>query len=170
MGVVGPDKPADVGDGISVMPQITWNASAVQDEIIWTRNGFTLDSLHFLTGIKPDRPLYRVPTDQRGQSGNSFSVTMLPNDIEDLLVTTLQHQGFENVRGGNLAPCPFGAQTGFCFTLDFATGDGLVMKGKAIALKRADRLDAIEFYAPAEYYYANLAPAVDRLFASIILK
>jgi hypothetical protein len=159
-----------VGDGISVMPQITWNASAVQDELIWTRNGATLDSLHFLTNIKPEHPLYRVPTDQRGQSGNSFSTSMLPNDIEDLLVTTLQHKGFENVRGGNLSPCPFGNQTGFCFTLDFATEDGLVMKGKAIALKRADRLDVFEFYAAAEYYYDSLAPTVDRLFGSIRVK
>src|SRR5581483_6096437 len=111
IGVVDSDRAVELGDGISVMPQITWNSSQTTGETIWTRNGFTLDSLHFLTGITPDRPLYRVPSDQRGESGNSFSPSMPPNDIEDLLVTTLQHQGFENVRGGNLAPCPFGSQT-----------------------------------------------------------
>jgi len=44
------------------------------------------------------------------------------------------------------------------------------MKGKVIAAKRADRLDLIEFRAPAEYYYETIAPSVTAVFASINAK
>jgi len=166
--ITDPVSPISMGDGISVMSQIKWNQFSENGQTIWTANGLQLDSLHFLTGIKSGKPLIALPGPREDRA--LFSNTMLPNDLEDLVVTTLGREGYTNVRAFNLAPCPFGLATGFCFDLDFATPAGLAMKGKAIVNKHSDSLDVFQFQAPAEYYFGALAPTVGQVFASIQVK
>ena len=170
-GLVDPGQPASVGDGVSVMPQVKWNqfSNSHLHEILWTQNGFSLDTLRFVTGIKSGKPLYPV-LGVRKDMLDAFDAKMLPNDIQDLVVSTMEKEGLENVHPGNLAPCPFGTASGFCFDLDFATRDGLMMKGKVIASKRAGQLDLFRFQAPAEYYYDAMSPTVTSVFASITIK
>jgi hypothetical protein len=111
-------------------------------------------------------PLTALPARSR-QGAATYEASMLPNDIEDLVVGTLQKQGYANVRASNLAPCPLGANQGFCFDLAFATSDGLEMQGKVAALRRSQALDMVEFMAPSEYYYGELSPAMGRILASM---
>ena len=167
--LVDPSKPAPVGDGVTVMPQVKWNQLSSSGQILWTQNGFTLDTVRFTNGVKNGDPL-RPVLGMRKDALAAYDSKMLPNDVQDLVVGTLQKEGMTNVRSANLSPCPFGTVTGFCFDLDFATKDGLTMKGKVIASKRADRLDLIEFRAPAEYYYDAVSPSVTAVFASINAK
>ena len=165
--LVEPDKPATVGTGINVMPQVRWNQIAPRKgETIWTQNGPTIDSVYFLTGVTDGKPLYPL-NGMRDADVGVFRTNMLPNDVQDLVVGTMQKEGYYNVRAGSLAPCPFGAVTGFCFDLDFATKDGLVMRGKVLAAKRGDTLNLFEFRAPSEYYCGTLSPTVDKVFASV---
>lgn len=162
--LVSANKPVTVGNGVTVTPQRQWNQISV-DHILWTADGPNVNSIHFYTGIKPGKPLFRIP----GMSEKQlpvFEASMLPNDIQDLVVSSVTKQGFQNVRPGNLSPCKFGSTTGFCFDLDFATRDGLLIKGKTMARKQADTLDVFLFEAPAEHFYGDLTPAVDQLFAS----
>ena len=156
-----------MGD-LTVMPQIKWNQFS-GDHKIWTVNGPNLDSLHFFTGIKSGQPLF-VPLGARKEQMALFDAKMLPNDVQDLVVGTLEKQGYQNVRPGNLGPCPFGAATGFCFDLVFTTGDGLEMKGLVLAGKRDTTLDVVEFLAPSEYYFGELSPTVSKVFASVQAK
>lgn len=167
--LVDPAKPAPVGDGVTVMPQVKWNQVSSSGEIVWTQNGFTLDAVRFTNGVKPGAPLRSI-LGMRKDMLTPYDSKMLPNDVQDMEVSTLEKEGMTNVRSANLAPCPFGAAPGFCFDLDFATKDGLAMKGKVIASKRADRLDLIEFRAPTEYYYDAVSPSVTAVFASISAK
>jgi hypothetical protein len=167
--LVDPAKPAAVGDGITVMPQVKWNQLSSSKQIVWTQNGFTLDAVRFADGVKSGAPLHPVAGLRKDTLG-TFDSKMLPNDIQDLEVSTLEKEGMTEVRATNLAPCPFGSAPGFCFDLAFATRDGLAMKGKVIASKRADRLDLIEFRAPVEYYYETVSPSVAAVFASINVK
>ncbi len=165
--LVDPAKPAVIGD-ITVMPQIRWNQFS-GDHKVWTQNGPNLDTLHFFVGIKPGQPLFTAAGVPKNQMA-VFDARMLPNDIEDLVVSSLQKQGYQNVRPGNLAPCPFGTATGFCFDLAFSSPDGLEMKGLVLAGKRAAGVDVIEFAAPAEYYFEALSPTVGKVFASVQTK
>lgn len=165
--LVDPAKPQVMGD-ITVMPQIKWNQFST-DHKLWTVNGPSLDQLNFFTGIKTGQPLFTVFGTPKNQMA-VYDTKMLPNDVEDLLVGTLEKQGYQNVRPGNLAPCPFGNTTGFCFDLAFASADGLEMKGEVAACKRGTSLDMVEFLAPSEYYFGELSPAVGKVFASIEAK
>ncbi|HJT43377.1 MAG TPA: hypothetical protein VJ750_07750 [Rhizomicrobium sp.] len=162
--LVEADKPVAVGNGVTVMPQRQWNQIKT-DHVLWTIDGPNVNQVNFYTGVKPGKPLLEIAGVQEKELGK-FDAKMLPNDIQDLVVATLGKQGYLNVRPGNLSPCPFGNVTGFCFDLDFATRDGLQMKGMTMARKQADTLDVFLFEAPQEYYFEELSPTVKKVFAS----
>ncbi|HJR56151.1 MAG TPA: hypothetical protein VJ798_06205 [Rhizomicrobium sp.] len=163
--LVDGSRPATIGN-LTVSPQANWNQISLNTgHTVWTQNGLTLDSLHFLTNVQDGKPLYPI-SGIRTADQLPYRGTMLPNDVQDLVVSTLQREGYDNVRAGSLAPCPFLGATGFCFELDFATKEGLVMKGKVTAQKRDTALDVVQFRAPAEYYFPSLAPTVDKIVAS----
>jgi len=157
-------KPVDVGNGVTVLPQRQWNQIKT-DHILWTTDGPGVNQVNFYTGVKPGKPLVEIAGVKDKELG-AFDIKMLPNDVQDLVVATMGKQGYQNVRSGNLAPCPFGGATGFCFDLDFATPDGLQMKGMSMARKQGDTLDVLLFQAPGEYYYGELSPTVSKIFAS----
>ncbi len=162
--LVDADKPVMVGNGVTVMPQRQWN-QIKSDHIAWTADGPNVNNIHFLTGIKPGKPLFHVFGVDDKLLG-TFDAKQLPNDIQDLVVATMGKRGYQNVRSGNLTPCAFGSGNGFCFDLDFVTADGLAMKGMTKARKQADTLDVFLFEAPGEYYYGELSPTVSKIFAS----
>jgi hypothetical protein len=153
-----------VGDGVTVTAPPGF-AEIQLGGRYWTRNGTGLDELHFYTGIKPGQPLSGGLAKKKGVP--IFAARMTPNDIEDLVAASLEKAGAQNVRATGLRPCPFGSAEGFCFDLALANAEGLEMKGKALAATRGDLLDLLLFTAPAEYYFADVAPAVDRVFASV---
>jgi hypothetical protein len=163
--MVESNKTVTLGNGLSVTARSPWNQIS-GDHVVWTTQGANVDSLHFITGVKSGQPVVRIPGANR-ENQSLFDIKMLPNDIQDLVVTTLTRQGYQNVQAGALAPCPFGAGTGFCFDLNFNTPDGLEMKGMVMARKQGDTLDAFLFQAPGEYYFAQLQPAVKDVFASV---
>jgi hypothetical protein len=165
---VDADKPVNVGDDITIQPQVAW-ANAFGPGIsgtVWTIDGLGLNELRFLTGIVPGRPLLDVQGVPRAELVG-YNATMLPNDVMDMTVSTLGKLGNQQVRAAALRPAPFGAASGFRFDLAFATKDGLEMKGIALASQRRGKLDVILYIAPAEFYYDRNVQVVERIFASI---
>ena len=166
--LVPADKAASVGNGISVMPQRSWNKIAKNPDT-WTTQGPQIDRVRFFSGIKSGHALIEVPGMKPQQVG-LFDAKMLPNDIQDLVVATLQKEGNKTIQAGDLAPCNFGAGKGFCFDLTFASPADLEMKGLVMARKQGDQLDLILFQAPAEYYFGEMSPDVQKVFASVEAK
>jgi hypothetical protein len=164
--LVGPAGPVNVGEGVRVMPQISWN-QLVPDKghTVWTQNGQALDSVHFATGVQDGKPLYPL-LGIRSDDLTPYRSNMLPNDVQDLVISTMQREGYEGIRASGLTPCAFGGAGGFCFDVDFANRNGLLMKGKVAARKRGAVLDLFQFRAPSEYYFPALSPTVDQVFAS----
>jgi hypothetical protein len=163
--LVPADKAASVGNGISVMPQRPWNKVAKSPDT-WTTQGPQIDKVRFFSGVKSGQPLLATLRDEK----LNFDAKMLPNDIQDLVVVTLQREGNKTIQAGNLAPCDFGTAKGFCFDLTFASPGDLDMKGRAMARKQNDQLDLILFQAPAEYYFSEMSPDVQKVFASVQAK
>ncbi|MEY4966647.1 MAG: hypothetical protein RL274_2230 [Pseudomonadota bacterium] len=167
-GMDGGDE-ASVGNGVRVTAEPGFAQIHIATMRYWTRNGTGLDELHFHTGIKSGQPLFR-PAGKRPIDMAAFNARMTPNDIEDLTVASLQKNGFQHVRAIALRPCPFGSASGFCFDLLLANDEGLEMRGRALATSRGEVLDLLVFTAPAEHYFAQVSPAIDRIFASVRLK
>lgn len=157
-----------VGNNVTVDPQIVW-ANPYGPGIsttVWTIDGFGLNELRFLMGIKPGNPLARVSGVEASEVG-TYSQTMLPNDVMDLLSSTLGKAGFQQIRTDRLRPAQFGTVQGFRFDLDYLRKNGLQMKAMVLAAQRGETLDLIMFSAPAEYYFDRYAPTVEQIFASV---
>jgi hypothetical protein len=159
---------ANIGDDISVDPQVTWaSATGIAGSgAIWTIDGFGLNEMHFLTGIAAGDPLLRLPNVDR-KDMIVYNTTMLPDDVMDMIAGTWGKAGYRQVRTDGLSPVPFGAATGFRFDLNYTTDDGLQMKGVALFAQRRNKLDVILFTAPAEYYFGRYMPTVEKVFASV---
>jgi hypothetical protein len=147
------------------MPQRSWNRLTGDPEV-WTAQGPQIDQVRFFSGIKSGTAL--IPA--VGGDRLDFDAKMLPNDIQDLVVATLQAEGNKTIQATNLAPCTFGSGKGFCFDLSFASPAELEMKGLAMARKQNERLDLIIFQAPVEYYFGEMSPDVQKIFASVQAK
>ncbi len=160
---------ASVGNGVSVTAQPGFAQIHIATMRYWTRHGTGLDELHFYTGIKSGQPLFR-PAGKQPKDLPTFQARMTPGDIQDLTVASLEQNGFQYVRAAALRPCPFGSAQGFCFDLDLTNEEGLKMRGRAVMASRNQVLDLLVFTAPAEHYFAQVSPAVDRVFGSIRAK
>jgi hypothetical protein len=164
-------KAADIGDGITVEPQVAW-ANAVgplnggMSGTVWTIDGFGLNELRFLTGVAAGDPLLRINGVDR-KNMVAYSATMLPDDVMEMTASTLGKAGDQQLRTSGLRPVPFGTATGFRFDLAFTTKDGLQMKGMALFAQRRNKLDLILFVAPSEYYYDRYVATVEKVFSSV---
>lgn len=184
---MGRNQTAYVGDGITVDPQIVWTNAAglgehdtvVDFQMIWARavdlgdtvsawtiDGLGLDELLFFTGVAEGAPLLRLPGVAQKDMA-LYNATMLPDDVMDMIASTLGKNGVQQLRTSALQPVPFGTVTGFRFDLAFTTEDGLQMKGMALFAQRRKKLDAILFLAPSEYYFGQYAPTVEKIFSSV---
>jgi hypothetical protein len=162
------NKPVGVGDGVLVQPQIAWGQAPFPGftGTLWTQDGASLDALMFFTGIEPGKPLIDASNVPR-EEVRVYRAGMLPDDVMELLCANLSKLGYLQVKGATLRPSPFGSVTGFRFDLTFSTGDGLNMKGEALAVQRGGKLDMILFLAPTEYYYDHFGPTVEKVFGSV---
>ncbi len=103
-----------VGNNVTVDPQIVW-ANPFGPGIsttVWTIDGFGLNDLRFLMGIKPGNPLTRVAGVEPSEIG-TYSATMLPNDVMDLLASTLGKAGFQQIRTDEVETCSVWRRSGF---------------------------------------------------------
>jgi hypothetical protein len=162
--------PVDVGDEISVSPQIAWAAAGGLltggSSALWTVDGFGLNEMRFMTGIAAGDPLMRLANVDR-KDMIAYSTTMLPDDVMEMVSGTLGKAGLRQVQTSALRPVPFGGATGFRFDLTYTTPDGLQMKGAALFAQRRNKLDVILYTAPAEYYFDRYMPTVEKVFASV---
>jgi len=161
-------KPVMVGDGITVNPQVAWASVSLPNvsDVFWTIDGIGLDELHFYTGIAPGQPLMKIPGKTAAEVG-TYAATMLPNDVMDLLASSLEKENYQTVHSSGLTPVTIGSHAAFRFNLTFSTPSGLEMQGTALAIQQNGKLDVILFLAPREYYFAHCQPIVDKIFASV---
>jgi hypothetical protein len=159
---------ADVGDGVSVTPQIAWSKVnyGTGSATVWTIDGLGLNEMRFLTGIKPGEPLMTIAGVAKKDSG-AFQSTMLPDEVMELTASTLGKLNYRQIRTAALRPAAFGAAMGFRFDVNFLNDDGLQFKGVALFAERQGKLDLFLFIAPAEFYFDHYAPTVEKVFASV---
>src|SRR5262249_2241912 len=90
-------KPFDVGNGVTVEPQVAWaNAPATLSGTVWTIDGFGLNELRFLTGVAAGAPLMRINGVDR-KDMVAYNATMLPDDVMDMTASTLGKSGNQQV-------------------------------------------------------------------------
>ncbi len=162
-------KPADLGDGVSVTPSTGWakiHGSFAGSNSILTIDGIGLDEVRYYMGVKAGQPIYEIAGVPKSQLG-VYDAKMLPNDVMELLVANLVKEGAQDVHASALRPAKFGNVDGFLFDLVFNTGEGLNMRGEALAGQRDGKLDLLLYTAPDEFYFAHRRPDVEQLFSTV---
>ena len=143
-------KPADLGDGVSVVSPVAWarirNPAATSSLTI---DGVGLGEIRYYTGIAPGKPIIDIGTLSNAEIG-TYNAAMLPNEIMDLLASNMEKTGCQNVHASNLAPMKFGSVMGFHFDVSYVTKEGLEMRGAALSAQRGGKLDVLLFVAPNE--------------------
>jgi hypothetical protein len=160
-------KPMDVGHSVSVQPQSAWTTVSLPGiGTVWTVDGIGLNEIRFHTGVAPGEPVFR-PEGTRASDLASYDRTMLAGDVAEMVASVFTRAGYAQVRTSNLSPAVFGSDKGFRFLLSYTTGDGLEMKGMALAAQRDGKLDLILFIAPGEYYFERYRPLIEQIFSSV---
>lgn len=153
-----------LGD-FSVTPQNAWAMlSDEKDENAWwTIDGSGLNDRHFWhisTGV-----FHLLPRKDDGSV--VFTANMLPDDIMEAITRVVAQSDYRQVQSSGLKPASFGNEQGFRFNLTFTSQDGLQYKGVVLFAPLRNKIDAVVFSAPQEYYFDHYAPAVESIFSSI---
>jgi hypothetical protein len=155
-----PSGTATVG-GLQLTPGSAWNqvpGSALplarEGSVVWTQDGLTLDRLVIIPAVPDGEPLFR---DRKGHAAlPAFHATMLPNELEELMESSLVKllgEGNASVRTANLRPHRYGEDRGVLLDLEASVTDGPDYKGLAGAFVAADNLYVMFYLAAVPYYY-----------------
>ncbi|TQV74184.1 hypothetical protein FKG94_16385 [Exilibacterium tricleocarpae] len=159
------------GGGIQITPSIAWNKAPSQynpgkNTEVWTADGQSLNQLVFVGGVSTGSPIFKQPN--KNIPMPAFSSDMLPNEIEEMVETSIKNRynGQVAVDTSNLRPAKFGDNRGFRFNVEYFTVNGLQTKGDVIASIKDDQLYMIIFTAAGMHYYDKYIGEVEKLFAS----
>ena len=139
----------------------SWNAvpnghtpMSRKDTRTWTQDGVLLDRITIYPGIKAGESIF----DSRNASTAlpSFSADMLPNEIEELVessILKLYGEGSATVSTSNLRPQAFGEVGGFMFDIEAAVTESPDYRGMVGGFIKDDRLYMVSYLAAEPYYY-----------------
>ena len=158
--------------GITVTPSMDWNKSPAnlgKKAEVWTHDGESLDQLIFIGGISEGEALFN--SQNKALPMPTFNPTMLPNDVEDLVKTSLKNLagGELQIDTSNLKPAQFGDAFGFEFELDYFEKSGLKKRGNAFVAIKNEQLYMILFTAADLHYFGEHLPEVRKLFESAVI-
>lgn len=146
---------------LELSPGEAWNAApsllvpyARRSAKVWTRDGLMLDRLIVIPEVPAGETLF--VSRQQDAAFPAFQATMLPNDIEELVessVVKLFGEGRTAVSTSGLRPHRFGEHRGVLFDLDVAVSAGPNYKGLAGAFVTNERLNAILYLGADPYYF-----------------
>ena len=170
-------RPISVGNrSLAVTPPHEWNKiwarlfvdiSEVED---WTLNGFYLDDITFVTGLKGG--YYIVRQDKREyRQVPKFRSDMTAPEITSML------ESLYRVRGGavdfkttGLVPRPFLNTNGWQWDYEHLDGDEVWRRGRAVGTTINGRLYLIMLDATRSHYYTAALPDYEAIVASARLK
>ncbi len=127
----------------------------------WTVDGVALNSLSFVSGIKDGKPL--VEADEKARYP-LFHADMLPNDIAELVQSTVAKVFTANVSaGGELKPLTIGGQPGFELEFEFVTPDEVIRRAFVGGTVKNGELQLVVYQAARMYYFGKNLPQAREL-------
>lgn len=152
---------------ISVEPSTAWNKVpfAPSGTVQWTQDGQLLNSVTFISGILPGKPIFKVS--KRAEFG-LFRADMLPNEIMELTESSLSKAYSTTLfEASDLKPARFGDTPGFRFSYRYVRGDDDVERiGVAAGAVKKDKLYLILCEGTSLVYYERIAEDAERILAT----
>jgi hypothetical protein len=149
----------------TVDPQVPWNMSTNKIWQSWTLDGFVLDELSFVNGLKDGQALY--PRLQRRENPPVFRSSMQAEDVAIFWTSSLELMGAKRLKRSEPKPQALGSLAGHRIEVEYVDSEDLEYLGIVAWVVHDQRLYLIDYRATKEYYFAKHKDMVERLIASI---
>lgn len=167
-------KPA----GVSKVGNLTFNTSINWNKVpsgfgpqteVWTVDGILLNRLIFVTNVAEGKSIFNDVSKDTPMP--KFNPKVLPHELKALIETSLTNTsgGKYPVKTTNLKPVKISDKQGVSFDLEFYNADGLLSRGKVVAVVNAEKLNVIIFTAASVYHYDKYAPEFSKIVSSLQL-
>lgn len=156
--------------GFSVKPATTWSKSPFQPGKkveLWTIDGYSLNQMMVFGEVEDGEPLLKEVNKELPMP--KFRANMLPNELEDLIKTSIinQEDGKLKITTKNVRPQQLGEQIAFRFEFEYFNGDGLKKNSDVIVWVKEEKLYGMMFTAPSLHYYESYKAALEQTYNSI---
>ena len=145
--------------------------NARKDSVAWTRDGLLLDRLVIIPGVPAGEPL--LTAREKTAAMPVFRVDMLPNELEELVESTIVKffgEGQAVVNTENLRPHRFGNDRGVLFDLSATVTESPEYKGLVGAFIAGDKLYVLYFLGATPYYYDKHIAEAEAIIKSAIIQ
>lgn len=160
------DLRVNAGSGWNLAPAV-FTTGARKGAQTWTRDGLALDRLVLIPGV-PDGETLLV--DRKDTAAlPAFRKDMLPNEIEELMESTLVKyfgEGNATVSTANLRPQMFQGERGVMFDVTAKLSDSPDYKGTIGAFIADEKLYTVWYIAADPHYYDKHGAAADAIIKS----
>jgi hypothetical protein len=156
----------NAGGGWNMAPPLATPAARKGSQT-WTQDGLLLDRLMFIPGVADGETVLISQAEDAALP--VFRKDMLPNEIEELMESTLVKlwgEGNVTVSTANLRPQTFGDDRGVLFDVDVKLTDSPDYKGTIAAFIADEKLYSIWYIAAIPYYYDKHSERVDAIIKS----
>jgi len=156
--------------GMQVVTQNHWNKAPNapgKSAEVWTIDGHQLNELIFVGEVSDNGSLFKANSKELPMP--KFKTGMLPNELEDLVKTSLKNLmgGEIDVDTSSLRPVEVNEQMGFRFNLDFHTPDGLAKRGDVLILENDGKLYSVILIATRLHYFDTLVNEFEGIIQSL---
>lgn len=164
-------------DDLTVQAGTSWNKapagatpSARKNSATWTQDGLLLDRMTIIPGVPDGEPL--LITRDKAAALPVFRADMLPNELEELLESTIVKlfgEGQAVVSTANLRPYRFGDHAGVMFDIDATVTDSPKYRGIVGAFIADDKLYLMYFLGAVPHYYEKNVAEAEAIIKSALL-
>jgi hypothetical protein len=161
------------GKTMKITPKGDWNKFSYRPtkrSEMWTRDGFQLNELYFLSGTMPGEPLFKQ-RDKKDEPLPKFKADMLATDLVDLYEGSariiLKSSKFQVLK---VEPMKFGGHDGVRFQYTYSVGEEpLTRRGEVVMANVAGKLSMMSYAAPEiEYFDRDLAEFRDMVSKAVL--
>jgi hypothetical protein len=163
------DLQVSAGSGWNLAPAMA-TFGARKDAQTWTRDGMPLDRLVLIPAVADGETLLIDKKDTAALP--AFRKDMLPNEIEELVESTLVKyfgEGNATVSTANLRPQAFGDQRGLMFDISAKLSDSPDYKGQIGAFVADEKLYTVWYIAADPYYFDKHSATAEAVIKSAVL-
>jgi hypothetical protein len=160
-------KRTTIADLYEVEPQVRWSAFRDGSSEVWTVDGYALQSLRFVKGVRDGDPVLTIKGVDKMPR---FRATMHAHEVMELVVDTLTAAGAAQVEAQGPRPARLGTADGFAFDLTYLQRTGLEAQALVVGAIVKERLHLIWYSGARQHYFGRYKDDVQRLIQSVTLR
>ncbi len=161
--------PHTIEDRYTVTSDIAWNEFKENDAVVWTNDGFALESIRFYAGLDEGDRLFEWDDDEEDNPYPPYQADMQASEVAEFVAHSLETLGFQEVTVSGLRPTEFGSRSGYRFEMEMLTAEGMDVDALALGASDDDGLDLILYLGERHYYFPKYRDAVEKILISITL-